>query len=347
MKKIFLLFVALVCFGLTMNAQEKIFYVANSSTNYVTIFSKNTDGSGKVQIFNDTWHRTGVNVTSDGFLYYLKRERPVGISNGKISLCKSNIDGSNETELWIYPNSATLDLRGYINLRSDKKKVLYSTIEGVNRDGDVFELDLTSFNSVNISQNNDYCPSGTALYSKDLSKIIFIELATTWYAHPWYMYLINSDGTNKIKITPNGNQGYYAPSFSNDGTKMVYCSYVNLGEALQLYIANSDGTNGQQVVLSSGASDGINYPVFNPDDTKLIFYRNNNLVIAKTDGTILTEFANEPITDQLNIVWAKIITQSPSTIPSVPVSYWSILIAFTLISSLAIYRVRKLKVNAN
>jgi len=43
MKKIFTILVAFVLCGLMTNAQEKIFYDANSTTNYVTIFSKNND----------------------------------------------------------------------------------------------------------------------------------------------------------------------------------------------------------------------------------------------------------------------------------------------------------------
>jgi hypothetical protein len=316
MKKILTILAAFLLFGVTMKAQEKIFYVAPSVSAYNTIFSINTDGTGKVQLFNDTYHRTAVDISVDNELYYLRRSNAQGTYGDVISICKSDINGQNETVLWTYPNSANFDLRNFLALRTDKQKILYATVFHSNRDGDVFELDLTTLISTNISNNNDYMKPGAISYSKDLSKILFIECGTPWFAHPWYMYLINSDGTNRTQITPNGVGSYYNPKFSHDGSKMVYMFNVNLGEPEQLYIANSDGTNGQRIMLSSGASDNIWNPTFSPDDTKLVFFRSPNMVISNTNGTIITEFPTEALGDQQNIVWTtlkSITTISQST----------------------------------
>ena len=289
--------------------KEQIFYVANSPSNVFTIYKVNSDGTNKTQVFNDSYTRSGVCVTKEAELYYIKRDLPVGTIGGKVAICKSDMNGKNETEIWSFPKSNVTDLRGNIDLSADEKKILYATYyDGYpsispGRDGDVFELDLTTFVSKNISNNNDYPPQGVAKYSPDMSKIVYIKLATTWYAYPWNMYMTNSDGSNNIQLKPDGNASYYCPNFSNDGLKIVYCSYTGLVSPLQLFISNSNGTNGKRIIPSKGAIDGIWYPTFSPDNSKIVFFRDNNLVIIDTLGNVLNEFPSEASQDQAKIVW--------------------------------------------
>lgn len=310
MKRLAAILIIISICSLAGKSQERIFYTARSQSDHFTIFSVKPDGSGKKQLFDDEWYRTGVNVTPDGELYYLKKEvdfpQTIPYVSGKIYLCKSDISGNNETNLYSFASGYDYDLRGYIDLRPDKKEILYTTYASIgNRDGDVYKLDLNTFISTNLTNDLDYLPH-MARYVPGADKIVYVKLGTVWYAYPWIIFFINPDGSGKIQITPDGNASFIFPSFSHDGKKMLYCSYTGLGSPLSLHIADPDGSNSIQITPTGGQGLNISNPMFSPDDSKIAFYANGKILIIKPDGTVLNEFDSEEIGDQANLVWATV-----------------------------------------
>ena len=61
-----------------------------------------------------------------------------------------------------------------------------------------------------------------------------------WEALEPEIYMMNSDGSNKVKVTNNGG-GDHNPSYSPDGTRIVFESFRN--NNAEIYVMNVDGTN--------------------------------------------------------------------------------------------------------
>jgi hypothetical protein len=76
------------------------------------------------------------------------------------------------------------------------------------------------------------------------------------------IYTIKSDGTGLKQLTKKG--GNFQPSWSPDGTKIVYAS--NQDGDLELYAMNADGSNNQKLT-DNGITD--KEPVWSPDGTKI------------------------------------------------------------------------------
>ena len=67
---------------------------------------------------------------------------------------------------------------------------------------------------------------------------------------PWEIWVMNSDGGNPVRIT-NSQFSNGDPSWSPDGTKIVFSAYRNGGNGIS--IINADGTNETRLLDSSGS----------------------------------------------------------------------------------------------
>jgi Tol biopolymer transport system component len=83
---------------------------------------------------------------------------------------------------------------------------------------------------------------GTPSFSPDGTQIVYNDSGI------WKM---NTDGTNKTRLTLSGQQ----PSYSADGTQIAY--NVAVGGVQQLFVMNLDGTNVRQVLASGAVIDTV------------------------------------------------------------------------------------------
>jgi len=133
---------------------------------------------------------------------------------------------------------------------SGDKLVHIRYVAGV-ADAEIFIMDSTGENSVRLTNNNrqDDWP----VWSPDGSRIAYVSQTNGYYN----VFLINADGTNKIKITfePESSNGYAScePTWSPDGSQIVYAR-VEWFEDEQiielvshLWIMNADGSNKKQL----------------------------------------------------------------------------------------------------
>jgi TolB protein len=113
------------------------------------------------------------------------------------------------------------------------------------------------------------------------------------------IYRMNSDGSNQVRLT---NSGLWEgdPSFSPDGTKIVFISKTGAG-APDVYKMNGDGSN--QVKLTNNSAREY-CPVYSPDGTKIIFEtdRDANLkykiYVMNTDGSNPIRLTNNNFWDR-------------------------------------------------
>lgn len=148
------------------------------------------------------------------------------------------------------------------------------------RDGHVLSVESDGSNAVSLADGFD--PS----YSPNGEKIVYA------YGEDAYtpdIYTMNADGSEQSRLTLN--YGSYAPTFSPDGTRIVFVS-THEGEA-HLYAISPDGSIPQQRLFFNAAFSSENAPVFSPDGTKIIFIAKtveaglskHDYYIANIDGT--------------------------------------------------------------
>jgi TolB protein len=65
------------------------------------------------------------------------------------------------------------------------------------------------------------------------------------------IYLMNIDGSNQKRLTTNNADDWY-PSWSPDGTKIIYSSVKGYSKEKDVYIMNKDGTFVKKIIPNSG-----------------------------------------------------------------------------------------------
>jgi TolB protein len=108
-----------------------------------------------------------------------------------------------------------------------------------------------------------------------------------------YMYVINVDGTNKKRLTTDGNNS----SWSLDGKKIVFDSKRD-GKR-EIYIMDADGSN--QVNLTNNPADDFD-PVWSPDGKRIAFSSNRDgnyeIYVMDADGSNQINLTNNPADDR-------------------------------------------------
>ena len=122
------------------------------------------------------------------------------------------------------------------------------------------------------------------------------------------IYIMNSDGSNKIKIE-NYPLGILFPRWSSDSSKIVF---MTVGVPNNLYTVNADGTN-----LTRLTNDKFNYvnPTFSPDGSKIAFSSDKDsqtdnqlpgdkyLYVMNSDGTNIKRLVNDKKMTGISTDW--------------------------------------------
>lgn len=174
--------------------------------------------------------------------------------------------------------------------------------------------------STELTDIEEYEPS----YSPDGSKIVFVSrrdkrsyTGGEFFQRDREIYIMNSDGTSQRRLTFNDAAESY-PTFSPDGTKIVYIGSVNSDKYTTpgIYTMNIDGSN-QQVIIDIEDFDcpqnlsnenpkkpettsyypgflDFSSPNYSPDGSKIIFGRGSAAFTISPNGTGCTLFYASP-----------------------------------------------------
>ena len=192
-----------------------------------------------------------------------------------------------------------------------------------NRDGEpqIYVMNADGRNAVSVATNSasDYAPS----WSPDGEKIVFtsytdivlepLETCASGFVPnedeppPPEVHVMNADGSDEIRLTrvsPDSNcpTWSYSPSWSSDGTRIVFSSSREGVSAI--YIMNADGTDETQA--SSSPFFLHEYPAWSPDETKIAFNSKRvdlgsstpQIYVMNTDGTGVLRLTNNQGSDQ-------------------------------------------------
>jgi hypothetical protein len=275
---------------------EMVFFAASQKNEPCSIWAMDIEGNGLTKLFSDAFNRNYLSISNDRTkIAYLKYKELTYNGSYKNWICIADIDGSNEQIVWQVPDYQTKAAYQFDWSFDDTKLVFrYSLIfdSSSSRDADIYELNLHTSQTINLTNNwdkEDWFPR----YSPRGNKIIYTHCTTGWFRWPTDLYVMDSDGTNKIKLTndPGGNSAIrvvHYPSFSPNGSKILYnrggygSIYSGSGP---LYMMGSDGENNQLISISDGI-DNVYSPTFSPSGQKILFYRGNNSPDIKKLGII-------------------------------------------------------------
>ena len=111
----------------------------------------------------------------------------------------------------------------------------------------------------------------------------------------WSIHTMNSDGTNRKRLTHAKNKWDSAPNWSPDGKKIVFARAYKDSEGMwrpEIWIMNADGSQQHQIKSLKG-----NNPYFTSDGKKIVFSleindKNSAISIADLDGENITRLTH-------------------------------------------------------
>jgi TolB protein len=101
------------------------------------------------------------------------------------------------------------------------------------------------------------------------------------------IYVMNADGTGQTNIS-NNPAFDHGPSWSPDGTKIIFASDRDAITNRDLYVMNADGSNPTR--LTNDPEDET-WPSWSPDGTKIAFTRNGQIYVMNADGSEQTNIS--------------------------------------------------------
>ncbi|MDZ7360449.1 MAG: hypothetical protein ONB46_06940 [candidate division KSB1 bacterium] len=147
--------------------------------------------------------------------------------SGKRRIAYASTEGETRQPNWFPDNKMILHIRYLVNTYSSE----------------IFTMDENGGNPLRLTFNNstDYYPQ----YSSDGRKIVFESQSRN--GGPPQIWIMNADGSNPQPLTTKGG---VEPSWSPDGTKILFCRY-DFGKFDPhngtVWVMNADGSNKRQL----------------------------------------------------------------------------------------------------
>ena len=278
------------------SSQGKIAFVSNRGERPgdFHICVMNADGSGQRQLTSGKRVDGSPSWSPDGRKIAFSSDR-----NGNTDICVIDANGSSETRLTDNPASDSNP-----SWSPDGATILFTssrdTVEATRTVREIYVMNGDGTNQTRLTHDG-FVQVGK--WSPDGTRILYTSQFTG--TGPLGIYLMKPDGTDRLTILSDEEQTNSSPSFSPDGTKIVFHSVrpdesspVGLFEGI--CIMNADGSN--QVRLSKfGDRDGA--PSWSPDGRWIVFNSDREttpdkpfrqIYVMKADGSGQTRLTDTP-----------------------------------------------------
>jgi dipeptidyl aminopeptidase/acylaminoacyl peptidase len=133
-------------------------------------------------------------------------------------------------------------------------------------------------------------------YSPDGTRIVFLRDAAHGRRGSLAVFTVNTDGTGLRQITPGMLNCCSSPSWSPDGTEILFGSARG-----KLFAVHPDGTDLSQIPIDTGGGSSFAFqPGWSPDGTNMVFSLflatkgQVDVYTARADGTHLVQVTNTP-----------------------------------------------------
>jgi TolB protein len=160
----------------------------------------------------------------------------------------------------------------------------------------LYVMDLTTLATLRITANTSGGVDELPQWSPDGQWIAFAR-STSNTDHSRVtrsIFLVRPDGSELQQLTPGGLFSRN-PSWSPNGSEVVFNSGAGIAAPASIYVINRDGSGLRAIIRGVDHQDFI-YPRFSPDGTRLLFshsvdFRNQpyNLWEANADGSNMTQ----------------------------------------------------------
>jgi Tol biopolymer transport system component/subtilisin family serine protease len=247
------------------------------------IYTMNADGSGDVNLTNDTAYDNTPEWSPDGSKIAFTKAGYVNIMNQ---------DGSGLRRL-----TTTQAIEEFPSWSPDGSKIIFDTtgqIRMMSVDGSslAVSLGVTGFEP-------RWSPDGTKILYKDSNNTLESQL--------WVM---NTDGSNKTQLT-NLPGGKNTARWSPDGSRITFTNGTGAGASLsEVYVMNANGSG--LTKLTSGGED--KYLAWSPDGAKIMFSRFGQFHVINADGASLIKIINSDRTKSYPSWKANSSTNTPATV---------------------------------
>jgi len=163
------------------------------------------------------------------------------------------------------------------------------------QDGEVFTMNSDGTDIKQLTQLSPDNSAAWAAWSADGKQIVFNEFPPPdGVAQVWAM---NSDGTNQHSVFAEQEYSENRPSFSPDGTNVVFARCLLLvgdGDTCAIYTVGVDG-EGLKAITSFHRDTTARSPMYSPDGKTIAFIQSNDAVggflgvtyLVDSDGTNL------------------------------------------------------------
>ena len=246
-----------------------LFYSSTNITPYYQIFSKTLSGQTVTQVSQSTADDIFPRQSPDGSKIAFVSNR-----SGKFDIYIVNYPVGTEQPRLLMPGVKTEKI--YPSWSNDGKRIVFSQRNPSSGMWELAIFDLTD-NSISYPREGinalfpEWCPVAG-------SETIVFQRASGKGRGVFSIWLVDSDGSNLIRLFESPDYGCVTPTWSPDGSKIAYATVAKSPTAWgkwssgdNIWVIDRDGSNNRQVTFHSSEDWA---PAFSRDGSRIVFLSN-------------------------------------------------------------------------
>jgi Tol biopolymer transport system component len=163
-----------------------------------------------------------------------------------------------------------------------------------NRHGnfDLYSMNVDGSGAVQLTDTPEEEREVLPAVSPDGSRILFVNrIGPEDDFYTEYLYVMNADGTDPVRLPPLNGGGIGAPVWSPDGSQIAFSGWIG-DPGYDIWVMDADGTGLRN--LTNTPDVGESSPSWSPDGRRILFFSEGatpGLHVINSDGTGRAELA--------------------------------------------------------